>query len=501
MSVLAASLCLLSAVAPASGHAAGRTLSDTSQPDAVTFISNTQQHCYERLVNDNNCCLDEKLASGANSTSIRRPGTEWSCTKQTDCQDSAAGDRGDDLLWTPSGANCSSPRILFIHGGSWYQGSPRTDGYDSLASRIAEMSGAIVMAIDYPLIPIGNYSSIMDWSLEAFEWLATHGPQGADCSSEPTPALLVGGDSSGGGSAASFSLRVQAERERYPPLAGVFLFSPWTNLVSDTPTYYYNAYSLSQKGGAKVYTGDIIFKDPPANNSKSYRANGVDYLGGNASMVDDPVASPFYAGEAEFETASAPMYIAVSGTEAIAGDSVVFATNAARSGIETHLEMFPGMWHDFPMYSEGCGSGSPLWQAELALNHTFDFVREISQRHSAGAGPAAGLVGGLEAGATPPLQVAFHYGQAPANGQPWIPAPPLRLLGSPPARRAEEAPPTLAEGAAPPGPRRLRDAAAVPPPRGADAAGALGIFAGGGLLGAAAVLLATGGPGRRWPAA
>ena len=37
-----------------------------------------------------------------------------------------------------------------------------------------------------------------------------------------------------------------------------------------------------------------------------------------------------------------------------------------------HVDVHVGMWHDFPMYSEGCGSGEGLWQAALALNRCWD---------------------------------------------------------------------------------------------------------------------------------
>ncbi|CAK0871214.1 unnamed protein product [Prorocentrum cordatum] len=103
---------------------------------------------------------------------------------------------------------------------------PTSNGYPSLASKIAARSEALVLVIDYPLVPIGNYSAIMHWSLRAFEWLAAHGPLGAACPPQPPPVLLLGGDSAGGGTAASLALRLQAERDRWPPLAGVFLFSP-----------------------------------------------------------------------------------------------------------------------------------------------------------------------------------------------------------------------------------------------------------------------------------
>ena len=35
------------------------------------------------------------------------------------CYDMKTGARGDDQMFVPEGATCETPRLLYIHGGSW----------------------------------------------------------------------------------------------------------------------------------------------------------------------------------------------------------------------------------------------------------------------------------------------------------------------------------------------------------------------------------------------
>ena len=35
------------------------------------------------------------------------------------------------------GIRCSSPRVLYLHGGSWMYSAPDSDGYDALAGKLA----------------------------------------------------------------------------------------------------------------------------------------------------------------------------------------------------------------------------------------------------------------------------------------------------------------------------------------------------------------------------
>ena len=63
-----------------------------------------------------------------------------------------SGLRGEDLLVGPADASCASARVLYIHGGSWTGGGPTEWGYDVLASKLAWLSGAVVMVPEHALL-------------------------------------------------------------------------------------------------------------------------------------------------------------------------------------------------------------------------------------------------------------------------------------------------------------------------------------------------------------
>jgi len=425
-------------------------LSGGSNTTQSSFLSKGVQHCYQVLSQHSWCCLDTKLEPGVTLHTLSRPGTEWYCSEKLPiiCPDSkwgGKGRRGDDQLWAPEGADCSTPRLLWIHGGSWIYSSPTRDGYASLGSKLAAKTGAVVMVIDYPLVPVSNYSTITSAALDALVWLASHGPLGRPCDGE-RPPLFLGGDSSGGGTALSMLLQANQQRDRWPALHGGIMYSPWTNLECDTPSYYYNAHSKS----GNVYTGDLIFRKPPDTSKREYRENALQYVGNVTTMLQDPIASPFYAGPSEL-IGLPPLYFAV-GTELITGDSVVPATKAAEVGVEVVLDIYEGMWHVFPMYQEGCGSNDSIYEAELALNRTGDFVRMLTQRASLAA-VDAGLRNsrGISAeGQRGMPYMAQFYGDARQHGRsrPWVPVVRLseRLMARTPAPSTEAAPASGEEG-------------------------------------------------------
>eukprot|EP00403_Amphidinium_massartii_P034636 CAMPEP_0178443768 /NCGR_PEP_ID=MMETSP0689_2-20121128/39094_1 /TAXON_ID=160604 /ORGANISM="Amphidinium massartii, Strain CS-259" /LENGTH=523 /DNA_ID=CAMNT_0020067843 /DNA_START=35 /DNA_END=1603 /DNA_ORIENTATION=- len=400
------------------------------------FISSTVEECYKKLIAESSCCLDSEIAEHVTKTVVQRPGTEWFCNKSKtwSCTEGCCdgwfdgyGDRGEDLVWTPDGATCSSPRVLYIHGGSWQYCAPDTCGYDSLASKLAQTSKAVVMVHDYPLMPVGDYWTMTAAAHKALQWLQSHGPLGQECEEEAQ--LFIGGDSSGGGTALSLVLwnmgKAPGEywRSQTPhvQIAGAFFYSPWTNLMCDTPTYYHNAYASRKKAKhsnppGMAYSGDIIFQDKPWDNARLYRETAVGYLAGHKDFLSDKVASPFYA-EDEFQ-GGPPLYFVVSGTETITGDSMASASRAAQQGVKVYLDIFPGMWHVFPMYSEGCGTGQPLWQAELVLNRTAHFIRQETIEAAQRSGP-------IEPCRTNHPQTVTHYGP-PLGFHPWVPVQPLR---------------------------------------------------------------------------
>ena len=131
------------------------------------------EFCRAQLLENGSCCLDQIGDRSVLQRSISRPGTSWECIADNGCVSEPHGLRGDDLLSIPAAATCESCRILFLHGGSWYFGSPTSTGYHVLASKLAARTGCIVMMPDFPLLPVGDFDSMLQASIEAIAWLGS----------------------------------------------------------------------------------------------------------------------------------------------------------------------------------------------------------------------------------------------------------------------------------------------------------------------------------------
>eukprot|EP00928_Gymnodinium_smaydae_P079208 TRINITY_DN63199_c0_g1_i1.p1 TRINITY_DN63199_c0_g1~~TRINITY_DN63199_c0_g1_i1.p1 ORF type:complete len:525 (-),score=109.14 TRINITY_DN63199_c0_g1_i1:201-1775(-) len=457
------------------------------------LISSSVAYCYDKLYNDSDCCTDVQYAPGVKRHILTRPEAVWYCDKT--CWDDKRGQRGEDALWIPDGATCTSPRILWLHGGSWEYGSPVTEGFGQLASKIAALSGAVVMMIDYPLAPVGDYHSILDAALKGLQWLSQAPLQELACPPSASAPLFLGGDSAGGGTAVSLTLELKKaggwsplgvgpSNPEYLPggklLAGTILFSPWTNLRCDTPDYYFDAFAevVDQKAfknprAGTAYVGDLMFRGHPEENLDDFTANAEDYVGYNTALLTDPVASPFFAGVAELGGGGIPpLHISVGDSESIKGDSLIFAQKAAFYGAEVHLDVYMGMWHDFEMYSEGCGGSQPLWQAQRALNRTAEFVKRVSYEKLTSS--QLGLLWPPSQSRTGTPQTSYVYDLSREDATTWFPA------------AVREATLSLgAEAVAARGPRRARKRRAAPSlrwPR--SAAGAVALWLSGAVFGA-----------------
>ncbi|CAK0847217.1 unnamed protein product [Prorocentrum cordatum] len=268
----------------------------------VPFLDGATRYCYEALVADPGCCRDRQQSFGVESMDISRAGAAWRCVAPAeggDCLDSRPGPRGEDRLWWPRESDCSTPRVLYVHGGEWRSHGPSQGSYDVLASKLADASGALVFVPDYRLVPVGNASDALRGLLEAWRWLSSHGPGGRDCGGAGTPPLFVGGDSAGGGTGLSLVLMLTGKVDVGPPAAGYFGYSPWLNLACTTPTYYSNAFAaFADDSGDTDYIGDIFHRGMPGRTSAEQRALALAYVAGIEDMLTDAIVSPFFATEA-----------------------------------------------------------------------------------------------------------------------------------------------------------------------------------------------------------
>ena len=119
-------------------------------------------------------------------------------------------------------------RTLYIHGGAFVVGSPRS--HRTLTARFAELSGGAVLAIDYRLMPEHPRRAGIDDCRTAYRWLLQHGPDGA----QPATAVFVAGDSAGGNLALSLINWVRDEGLRAPD--AVVALSPLTDATLSSPS-------------------------------------------------------------------------------------------------------------------------------------------------------------------------------------------------------------------------------------------------------------------------
>jgi acetyl esterase/lipase len=225
-------------------------------------------------------------------------------------------------------------RILYLHGGGYVLGSPRS--HRPLVARFADTAHAVAIAPDYRLGPEHKFPAAVEDAVAVWRWMLDDG-------AEPEKAIIAG-DSAGGGLTLATALKLKAEGLPLP--AGLFVISPWADLTQSHATYQ------SKAGDDPMITGELL--------------NGMaaEYLGGADAL--DPLASPVFGDFAGLP----PLLIHVGSEEALLGDSLTLAERAGHARVEVRLEIWPEMIHVWHMFGGQLGAARKAiaaaggWMAE-----------------------------------------------------------------------------------------------------------------------------------------
>ena len=194
--------------------------------------------------------------------------------------------------------------MLQLHGGGFRIGRPE---FESLyAEALVARCHIEVVVPQYRLAPEGPFPAGL---IDALECL---GALRAEVGQAP---LIVGGDSAGGGLAASLGLLVPEE------IDGLVLLSPWLDLRVNAQSYVTNAAS------------DPMFSTESASIAAELYLQGFD--------PTHPLVSPLLA---EI-TAYPPSLISVGTGEVLADDSLLFHAKLKAAGVESRLSAIDGMEH------------------------------------------------------------------------------------------------------------------------------------------------------------
>ncbi len=264
----------------------------------------------------------------------------------------ADGVRGE---WVLAPHADSTRRTLYIHGGAFFVGSPRS--HRTLTSRIAQLTGGAVLALDYRLMPEHRRLAGVEDCRTAYRWLLDNGPDGA----QPASSVFVGGDSAGGNLTLSLIAWVRDHGLRAPDAA--FAFSPATDATFGSP-------SLKANRATDVMLGPMLgglTKVPSA-----VLLWGSFY--GARMSPRNPVVSPLLGKLSGLP----PLLVQASRSEMLLDDARRYVNKARAAGSPVRLQTWGDMVHVWQIFSP------ELPEAEQALGELGKFLAEA-------APPRAGL--------------------------------------------------------------------------------------------------------------
>ncbi len=227
--------------------------------------------------------------------------------------------------------------ILYLHGGGYIAGSPLT--HLGLSAGIAELTGLQIVSPDYRLAPKHQAPAAFNDVKMAHDQLLASG--------YASDHIILAGDSAGGGLALAL-LADLCKRGLTP--AGLFAFSPWTDMTMT---------GASLKENAE--------RDPLLPCDRMQEAVSI-VLG--TTDARDPRVSPIFAEFIE----PPPVLLQVGQEEILLDDSRRIAACLRRAGGRVKIDEWAGCPHVWQML-EGF-----LPEAQAALSDVTVFVRGLVAR-------------------------------------------------------------------------------------------------------------------------
>ncbi|MFC1688134.1 alpha/beta hydrolase [Pseudomonadota bacterium] len=232
-----------------------------------------------------------------------------------------------------------SRRVLYLHGGAFFAGSPNS--HRSATCRFSEVANAAVLAIDYRLIPENTRKQGIEDCRAAYRWILENGPDGASAPSR----LYIGGDSAGGN--LSLSVTAWARDEALRPPDGVVALSPLTDSTYSGP-------SIRTNVGTDVMLGPMfgaLLKIP------KWILSWI-FLRENRTLPADPVVSPVF----DDLSGLPPILVQVSEAEMLLDDARRYVRKAREAGSPVRLQSWGGMLHVWQLFYPEVPEAREAWE-------------------------------------------------------------------------------------------------------------------------------------------
>nr|WP_246467739.1 alpha/beta hydrolase [Allocatelliglobosispora scoriae] len=208
------------------------------------------------------------------------------------------------------------PVLVYLFGGGWTLGT--VDTSDAVCRRLANATGAMVVAVGYRLAPEHKFPAPVHDCFAALQWVEAN----AFALDADTERIAIGGDSAGGNLAAAVTLL--ARDAGGPALVGQVLVYPTTDYHSQTESRRES-------------------QDPFLFNATSVDWYWNHYLADPADG-SDPLASPLQA--ADLSGLPAALVITAE-YDPLRDEGEAYARRLAEAGVPVELSRYDGMIHGF----------------------------------------------------------------------------------------------------------------------------------------------------------
>jgi acetyl esterase/lipase len=230
--------------------------------------------------------------------------------------------------------------VLYLHGGGYLFGSPKT--HRQVVIAMAKAFQGPAYGLDYRLAPEHPFPAAVEDAAQAYRWLLARHPQAQ---------IVLAGDSAGAGLAVATAVGVR-DSGLQPPKA-IVGFSPYSDLAVTGASVEANASSCA------MFT------------PRGIREAAAMYLSG--ADARDPRASPLYADLAGLP----PMLLFASRHETLRDDTLRLAERASAAGVRVQLIVRDRLPHVWPVFV------GLLPEAREAFATVTAFAREIGARNAA----------------------------------------------------------------------------------------------------------------------
>jgi len=218
-------------------------------------------------------------------------------------------------VYTPEGSG-PLPIFVYFHGGGWVIGN--LDTHDASCRTLTNLSGAIIVSVDYRLAPEHKFPIPFDDCYAAAGWAVENAKSlGGD-----PGRVAIGGDSAGGNLTATVALR--ARDERGPRFTHQLLVYPVTDAAYDTPSYRDNADGYFLTRSSMVWFWNHYLRDDRDR--------------------DNPYASPLRAKNLE---GLPPATVITAEYDPLRDEGEAYGARLEKAGVPTRVTRYDGMIHGF----------------------------------------------------------------------------------------------------------------------------------------------------------